>query len=93
MSKKQDPIPGIKVIEHAPSGINVPDDPSFPWKLVVTLSPPEFMEIMFIFMYGGSETIIVRGMTREALEKFVEANDLRTHPRLRSLNITGPEQP
>jgi len=48
------------------------DDPSFPFRLVANLRPPEFMEMAFIGMYGGSEVIVVRGETREALEQFVK---------------------
>jgi len=49
------------------------------------------MEMAFIGIYGGSETLVVRGMTKEALEKFVEVNDYRRHPRLQELTITQPE--
>lgn len=84
-------IDGIKLIRHNASGINLPDDLSFPWRLDANLRPLEFMAVAFIGLYGGSETVCVRGQTREALEEFVEANNLRTHPRLRSLEITQPE--
>jgi len=84
-------IEGIKLIRHNADNVDKPDDTSYPWRLDVNLSPPEFMLMAFICLYGGSEEICVRGMTREALEKFVEMNDLRGHPRLRSLEITQPE--
>ena len=86
-----DVIPGIKLIRHNAGGINEPDDPSMPWKLEANFRPPEFMNVAFVLMHGGSEEIVVRGDTREALEEFVEENNLRTHPRLRRLTITGPE--
>ena len=85
-----DVIPGIKVIRHNASGINLPDDPSMPYKLEANLRPPEFMIVAFIGLYGGSEEFVVRSETGEALEKFIEMNDLRTHPRLRRLTITTP---
>ena len=91
MSKKDDPIPGIKLIRHNANRVNNPDDPSYPWKLEASFRAPEFMEMTFIFMIGSTEEIVVRGMTREALEKFVEVNDLRRHPRLLRLDITGPK--
>lgn len=86
-----DVIPGIKLIRHNAGNVNNPDDPTMPWKLEAHLRPPEFMIFAFIGLYGGSEEIIVRAETREALEKFIEANDFRTHPRLRRLTITGPD--
>lgn len=75
-------IPGIKLIHHNASGVNLPDDPSYPWRLDASFSPPEFMNFTFVCMFGGSETICVRGMTKEALEEFVELNGFRHHPRL-----------
>jgi len=86
-----DIIPGIKLIRHNASNVNLPDDPTFPFKLEANFRPPEFMIVAFIGLYGGSEEIVVRGMTKDALDKFVEANGLRTHPRLRRLTITGPD--
>lgn len=84
-------IKGVKLIHHNASGVNLPDDTSLPWRLDANFRPPEFMVIAFIGIFGGSETICVRGETREALEEFVEMNNLRKHPRLRSLEITQPE--
>ena len=71
-------------------GVNQPDDTSYPYKLEVNLRPPDFMVIAFIGLYGGSEEIVIRGMTQGALEQFVKENKLDTHPRLRRLTITGP---
>lgn len=85
-------IEGIKLIRHNAGGVNLPDDPSYPWRLDVNLRPPEFMDFAFILLHGGSEEIVVRGMTKEALEEFVELNGLSDHPRLRSLEITQPEK-
>lgn len=83
-------IEGVKLIYHT-GGTNIPDDPSYPYKLYVNLSPPEFMSFTFVSLYGGSEEIIVRGMTKEALEEFITMNDLRNHPRLRRMEITDNE--
>ncbi|MFZ5365938.1 MAG: hypothetical protein ACOZBZ_01460 [Patescibacteria group bacterium] len=85
-----DVIPGLKLI-YQTGGTNIADDPSMPYRLDANFRPPEFMEVAFVLMHGGSEEIVVRGMTREALEEFVEANDFKTHPRLRRLTITGPD--
>lgn len=84
---KQGVIEGIKLI-YQTGGANEPDDPSYPWKLYANFSPPEFMVMAFVGLYGGSEEIVVRGKTKEALEEFVKVNDLRRHPRLRRLEIT-----
>lgn len=84
-------IKGLKLIYHNAGGVNIPDDSSFPFKLEVYCRPPEFMNVAFVMLYGGSEEITVRAMTKEALNEFVEKNRFRTHPRLRSLTITGPD--
>lgn len=82
---------GVKLIRHNASGVNLPDDPSFPFRLEVLLSAPEFMDVAFILIHSGGEKIVVRGMTVEALDRFVKAENLRTHPRLRRFTITGPD--
>ncbi len=47
------------------------------------------MDVAFVMLHGGSEEIVVRAMTKEALDKFVETSGFRTHPRLRRKIITG----
>jgi hypothetical protein len=84
-------IEGIKLIKLNSSGINEPDDPTYPWKLEISFSPPEFLIIAFIGLFGGSEELVVRGMTREALEELLESEGYRHHPRLRKITITGPD--
>lgn len=81
-------IEGLKLIRLNSSGVNEPDDPSYPYKLEVNLRPPELMQVTFVMLYGGSEVMVVRGMTREAVEQFVEQNDLRHHPRLRRMTLS-----
>lgn len=77
----------IKLIFHT-GEIDIADDPSFgPWKLYVNLRPPEFMQMAFICMTGGSEEVVCRGKSKEALEEFVKAADLNNHPRLRRMTI------
>lgn len=83
-------IEGIKLIRHNVSGVNNPDDTSLPFRLDATFRLPEFMD--FACIHGGSENICLRGMTREALEQFVEMNQLKTHPRLIKLEITESEK-
>ena len=90
MKAKDDVIEGLKAI-RVTGAVNVPDDPSYPYKLEVNLSPPELMQVAFVMLHGGSEELIVRALTREAIDKFIAVNDLRRHPRLRRGLITGPE--
>ena len=83
-------IPGLKLIRHT-GGENNPDDPSYPYKLEVMLRTPEFMEFTFIAAFGPGEEIAVLGMTEEAINEFIAANRFKSHPRFRSLTITGPQ--
>lgn len=85
-----DMIPDTKLI-YQTGGIDIPDDPSFPWKMYAIFDPPEFMGFAFRLLHGESENIIVRGMTLEALNKLIKTNRLKTHRRLRRIEITGPD--
>lgn len=49
------------------------------------------MQVAFVLFHGGMEEIVVRGMSKKALDEFIRMNNLRTHPRLRRLVITGPD--
>jgi hypothetical protein len=82
-------IPGLKLIKHNASNVNLPDDPSYPYKLEANFRPPEFMQVAFVFMHGGSEEIIVRGMTVEALNRFIDENNLRHHRFMQVLNAAS----
>jgi len=84
-------IKGIKLIRHNANGVNEPDDPTFTWRLDASFRPPEFMNIAFMFLCGGTEEICVRGKTKKALEKFADMNHLSTHPRKLSFKIWQPE--
>ena len=83
-------IEGLKLI-YKTGGIDLSDDPSYPWKLEAFFRPSEFMRVAHITLYGGDERIVVRGRTREALLQFVELNGLNIHPRLRRLSVSGPD--
>jgi len=85
-----DQIEGLKLIRLNSARINGPDDPSYPYKLEVNLSPPDLMLVAFVMLHGGSEEMVVRAMAREAIDLFIDRNDLRRHPRLRRMTITGP---
>lgn len=83
--------PEIKIIRHMPSRIDVADDPALPFRVEVNLAPPDFMVCTFVMLYGGSEEIVARCANREAVDRFLDSNELRTHPRLRWIQITGPD--
>lgn len=86
-------IAGLKLVYLTGSRVDAiddPNDPDYPYRLEVNLRPPELMEVAFIMLHGGSEEIIVRGKTREALDQFIALNAFRRHPRLRRMTITGP---
>lgn len=82
-------IKGIKLIKFNTHGVDNPDDTAYPFKLYANFYHSRFMAIAAIGIFNGdNEEIIVRGMTREALEKFVTLNKLKDHPRLVKLEIT-----
>ena len=84
-------IPGVRLLRHQGAGINQPFDPAFPFKLTVNFSPPEFMVLTFVMLYGGSEVIEVQGMDEDCLRQFIRANKFCDHPRFRHLVLTGPQ--
>jgi hypothetical protein len=71
--------------------LNKPDNPTLPFKLEVTLRAPEFMNVAFILMHGGSEELVVRATTAEELTEFTGQQHFDTHVRLTRWSITGPE--
>lgn len=83
--------PDLKLIRHNMGGVDLPDDPSFgPWRLDMSFRVPGFMEVAAAFIYG-TEQIVVRSKTKEALEKFASNNNFQKHPRLIKIEITQPE--
>lgn len=83
-------LPGLRLVRHVGAGIRQPQDPTYPFMLTINRSPPEFMDLAFIMLNGGSEIIEVQGMTEEALQEFITVNNFRTHPRLRHITLVGP---
>ena len=81
-----DPIPGLKLIRH--TGVyEGDDDPTLPFKLTLNFQPPEGAGIGWIFTHGGSEVVVVRSATRDAVDAFITRNTFPTHPRFRWLVI------
>ena len=84
-------IEGIKVIKHNVARIDRADDTSYPIRLEVHLTPPDFMIVAFLALHGGSEHIIIRAMTLATMESAIkQVNLTRDHPRLRRFTLTGP---
>lgn len=84
-------IEGVNIAKLNSANIDEPENPDYPWKLELTFRAPEFMNMAFIMLYGGSEDLVVQGMTREALDQFLDTEDLRQHPRLNRGTITHPD--
>jgi hypothetical protein len=94
VSDESDEIQGLKLVWYTGGRERVPEAPiaqDYPYKLEVNFSPPELMTVAFVMLHGGSEELVVRGKTREALEQLVKRNSFRDHPRLRWLRISAPD--
>ena len=83
--------PEIKIIRHLPSRIAIADDLALAFRVEVNLRPPEFMNVAFVMLYGGSEEILVRCADRAAVDRFLDRTELRSHPRTRWIKVTGPD--
>jgi len=82
---------GVKIISHNAAGINLPDDPDYPWRAEIVYRPPEFMRVAFIAIHGATERLVIRGMTKKAIDDLVEKHCLgANHPRFIRMDITGP---
>jgi len=77
----------VKLIKHT-GECKHPDDTSLPFKLHLVMRPPEFMIVTFVMLYGGSEEVVVRGRTLEAISGWLDRSELRTHSRLLRYTIT-----
>lgn len=82
-------IKGVKLIFHNVQGISEPDDPSYPFKLVVVLKPVPG-DFFFESTHADSERVTIRAMTVDDLDIFLTVQNLRRHPRLKHFLITGP---
>lgn len=85
------PDPEIQIVRHLPSRIDVQGDVSLPYLVHVSLSAPSFMAVAWAFLYGGTEEVTARCASRAAVDRFLDSNELRDHPRLLRITITAPD--
>jgi hypothetical protein len=64
---------------------------ALPFLLRVEFSPPEFMNVLFAMLYGGTEEVHVRAASAAELDELVQKEQWESHPRLRRFVITGPD--
>jgi len=55
--------------------LEVTPDPDLPYEILIVLSPPGFMSMMFVMLHGGSENLTIRLKTREDAIKFLTEGD------------------
>lgn len=94
MAKKV--IEGVKAFVLNTSGLNRPetdaDKAEYPFRVELRCRlAGVMMDFMAICLYGPTEICVVRGKTIEALNEFIEANGFRTHSRMQSMVVSGPE--
>lgn len=78
----------IKLIYHTGVFKGADDDAAaLPFRLTVNFSPPEGGGVMWALMHGGSEVVVVRSPTRDAIDTFITRNTFPTHPRFRWLVV------
>lgn len=82
---------GVRFVYHTGSTPRYDEDPALPFRVYVNLRPPEFMNMTFVMLHGGSEEVIVKAESLEMAEDFLVRNQLGDHPRLRRIEITGPD--
>jgi len=82
---------GVRFVFATGSRDRFDEDPALPFRVYVNLRPPEFMQVTFVMLHGGSEEILVRAETLAWAEDFLVRNELSAHPRLRRIEITGPD--
>ncbi len=73
------------------AGVKRDDRPDMPFVLEGEFNPPEFMRVAFVCLYGGTEHLKVRGVTREALLEVNRLNGWSEMHRLRRMTVTGPD--
>lgn len=82
-------IEGLKLVKKTGVRDIPPVDANvYPYMMEMNCSPPEFMDVTFVLLYGGSEEVFVRADALEKIYQFITLNNFRQHPRLRYIEIT-----
>jgi len=81
------PIPGLRLIKHKASGIDLPDDLSYRYCLAVVLRLPEFKPFAGIAIFDGTEQIVLLGSALDAVHEFMDRNQIKDHPSLARYHI------
>ncbi len=69
-------IEGLVVTYATTYHINKTEDPvGYPWKLYANFSPPDFMNVVFAMIHGGSEEFVLRAVSRDKLIEAATANE------------------
>jgi hypothetical protein len=93
MPKEKKIIEGLKLVKK--TGVrDLPpvDATEYPFMMEMNCSPPEFMDVTFVLLYGGSEEIFVRADDVQKIYQFITLNNFRNHPRLRYIEITKSKE-
>lgn len=73
--------PGLVLIRHTGSGVNLPVNPALPYMLELNLRLPQFLLMFQIGVCGGNaEIVVVQSKTCWALRLFIGWNRLRHIP-------------
>ena len=77
----------VRLVQHNAGGVSQPEDRTFPFRMKAIFRPPEFMQVAFIMLHGGSERLEFQGMTVEALVELADREGYSTHLRLTRIEI------
>jgi hypothetical protein len=86
--EKQEIDSQVRLIRHNARGVSQPEDRTFPFRMKAIFRPPEFMQVAFTMIHGGSECLEFQGMTVEDLVKLADREGFSTHPRLTRIEIS-----
>jgi hypothetical protein len=80
----------VKIIRHNVSRLNMPDDPSYPYKLHAILKHPDFHGAAMAIMFRGPEELVVRAKSERGIRWVIRRMKLQGNDRLLELTLTSP---
>jgi hypothetical protein len=80
----------VKIIRHNVSRLNMPDDPSYPYKLHAILAHPDFHGAAMSIKFRGPEELIVRAKSERSIRWVIRRMKLQGNDRLLELTLTSP---